>query len=224
MLVFIAESGDPGFKVARGSSPVFALGMVIFDDHSEADRTQSIVAAALQRLGVKPEFKFNKCRADLRDGFFDAISDCRFRVRAIVVRKEAIWSQRLRSEGGGFYNFFLRAMLKFDDQALRDAKIVIDGSGDREFKRNLSAYIHRHMQVGAVGKVKLRNSRAEPLLQLADMCVGAIARSYWSDRSDRDKWRLRLAPGSKVCGSSGDAPRALSNRSVGTPPYGDSSG
>jgi hypothetical protein len=100
MLVFIDESGDPGFKVATGSSPIFVLAMVIFDDHTEAVRTQALVAATLARLGIKPEFKFNKCRADLRDRFFDAVEHCRFRVRAIVVSKQAIRSQRLRSETG----------------------------------------------------------------------------------------------------------------------------
>ena len=37
MLVFIDESGDPGFKLGRGSSPVFVVAMVVFDDRMEAD-------------------------------------------------------------------------------------------------------------------------------------------------------------------------------------------
>ena len=32
MLVFIDESGDPGFKIEKGSSPVFVTAMVIFDE------------------------------------------------------------------------------------------------------------------------------------------------------------------------------------------------
>lgn len=192
MLVFIDESGDAGFKVAAGSSPVFALAMIIFDDHAEAARTQAVVATARVRLGVKPEFKFNKCRADLRDGFFDAISDHCFRVRAIVVKKDFIWSERLRSDVDSFHRFFLKTMMKFDDQALKEAKVVIDGSGDREFKRSLRTYIQRHVQAGAISEIKLKSSRAEPLLQLADMCVGAIARSYRADRSNPGRWSSRL--------------------------------
>lgn len=192
MLVFIDESGDPGFKVAAGSSPVFVLAMVMFDDHAEAARTQAAVSATLARLGVKPEFKFNKCRADFRDGFFDAVSEHRFSVRAIVVRKDLIWSERLRSDVDSFYRFFLKSMMRFDNESLRDAKVVIDGSGDREFKRSLRAYIQRHVQTGAIREIKLKNSRAEPLLQLADMCVGSIARSYRTDRRDADRWSSRL--------------------------------
>ena len=32
MLVFIDESGDAGFKLDRGSTNVFAVAMVVFDD------------------------------------------------------------------------------------------------------------------------------------------------------------------------------------------------
>jgi hypothetical protein len=138
MLVFIDESGDPGFKIVAGSTPVFALAMIIFDDHAEGARTQAVVARALRRLGVKPEFRFNKCRADLRDQFFEAISDCRFRVRAIVIQKNLIWSHRLRSDVDSFYRFFLKSMMKFDDASLNHATVIIDGSGAREFKRTLA--------------------------------------------------------------------------------------
>jgi hypothetical protein len=193
MLVFIDESGDPGFKVAAGSSPIFALAMVIFDDHQEASRTQSLVAKTRVRLGVKPEFKFNKCRSDLRDRFFDAVTDCGFRVRAIVVKKDAIWSGRLRANAEAFYSFFLRTMMKFHEGTLSKAKIVIDGSGDQQFKRSLGSYVRRHATPKAVSSVRLKGSRAEPLLQLADMCVGAIARSYRTDERGTDRWRTRLA-------------------------------
>jgi hypothetical protein len=30
MLVFIAESGDPGFKLKKGSTPIFIIALVAF--------------------------------------------------------------------------------------------------------------------------------------------------------------------------------------------------
>lgn len=36
MLVFIDDSGDPGFKIEKGSSSVFVIALVIFDDDLEA--------------------------------------------------------------------------------------------------------------------------------------------------------------------------------------------
>lgn len=38
MIVFIDESGDPGFKIESGSSEVFVLALVVFDDNLEAEK------------------------------------------------------------------------------------------------------------------------------------------------------------------------------------------
>lgn len=37
MLVLIDESGDPGFKLVRGSSSHFVVAMVVFDDFTDAE-------------------------------------------------------------------------------------------------------------------------------------------------------------------------------------------
>jgi hypothetical protein len=109
-----------------------------------------------------------------------------------VVRKASIWSKHLRSDAESFYRFFVKSMLKFDNQTLRNAKVIIDSSGDREFRRGLQAYLKRHVEIGAIASVKVRDSKSEPLLQLADMCVGAIARSYRLERRDHDRWRSMI--------------------------------
>lgn len=69
MLVFIDESGDPGFKMDRGSSPVFAAVMVVFDDKAAALHADAVIEDALRDLRAFPEFKFNKCDDRRRDGF-----------------------------------------------------------------------------------------------------------------------------------------------------------
>jgi hypothetical protein len=63
MLVFIDESGDPGFKVSKGSSPLFAVAMVIFADGNAAPQTNRVIVTAKERPRVKPEFKFTKAPA-----------------------------------------------------------------------------------------------------------------------------------------------------------------
>jgi len=193
MLVFIDESGDPGFRIAKGSSPVFVVAMVVFADRVAATRTQDIVRNLLGRVHRRPEFKFNKCRNEVRDAFFVAVSAENFVVRAIVVRKELIWSERLRTDDESFYRFFIKSMVKFDNQTLKDARIIIDGSGDRAFRRSLATYLRQHVDRGAIDEVRIRDSKSEPLLQLADMCAGAIARSYRSDRADSQRWRSAIA-------------------------------
>jgi hypothetical protein len=193
MLVFIDESGDPGFRVAEGASPVFAAVMVIFQSAVDARATEAVIRRAMERLGAAPEFKFNKTNNRLKEGFFQAVRDCPFTVRAIVVQKQLIHSPRLRSDKGDFYRYFVRMMMSHDEGLLANAKVVIDGSGDRAFKKELRSYLRRHLG-DRVKDVRLGDSRADPLVQLADMCAGAIARSYRIDRPDPTVWRAMLAP------------------------------
>jgi hypothetical protein len=194
MLVFIDESGDPGFKVSKGSSAVFTAVLVAFRDRAQAIPTQLAIEALARRLRIQPEFKFNKSRPEVRDAFFEAMMPFGFCVRAIVVEKEKIYSLRLRTNKEAFYGFFIKSMLKFDDGLLSAAKVVIDGSGDREFKQQLRSYFRLHLGPNRLEKLSFRDSRSDCLVQLADMCAGAIARSYKDDRSDAGRWRAMLKP------------------------------
>ena len=193
VLVFIDESGDPGFRTERGSSPIFAVAMVIFENGDDARATEEIIKGSMVDLRVHPEFRFNKSSSRVRDGFFWAVYSCPFLVRAIVVRKEDIYSPFLKAYKEDFYRFVVQQMIKYDDGTLNDARVAIDGSGEREFKRRLRTSLRR--QLGARLKaIKFARSQSDPLVQLADMCVGAIARSYRSDRKDASRWRRMLQP------------------------------
>lgn len=194
MLVLIDESGDAGFKMARGSTPVFVVGMTIFHDFAEAERASAAIATARAALRVKPEFKFNKCSNDARDGFFQAVEPFKFRVRALVVRKELVYSENLRDSKERFYNFFVKLLLKHDDDMLSGARVKIDGSGDREFKRELASYLRKQLSAGKIKSVKFAESHRDNLIQLADMTTGAIARSYRKDeRKFASRWRQMIA-------------------------------
>jgi Protein of unknown function (DUF3800) len=192
MLVFIDESGCSGFRFPQGSDPVFALAMVIFAGNQDAARTEFVVRLLHSKLGHRPEFKFSKCRDSVRDGFFAAVSGQPFSIRAIVVNKGTLGSARLCDDDDAFYAFFIRQLLKFGDDLLSNAKIRIDGSGNREFRRDLSRYVRGGLR-GKVGDLRMTDSARDPLIQLADMCVGAIARAY-RDRPQADRWLKMLQP------------------------------
>ena len=198
MLVFIDESGDPGFKVKKGSSPVFVTAMVVFDDTEAAKTAQSHLTKMLGEMRVRPEFKFNKMKNSKRDEFFEKIANLEFRCRFVVVQKHLIYSDALRSVKESFYKFFLRNLIQNDGGALVDAKVVIDGSGDRVFKRTFRSYLRKHLDAGSVSKVVLKDSIKDPLVQLADMVAGAIARSYRPERADSNRWRSMLLRSGKI--------------------------
>ena len=193
MLVFIDESGDPGFKLDKGASPIFVAAMAIFKSSAAAVAAQTAIGQSKARHVHKPkEFKFNKCSHEICDLFFEAVIPCDFSVRAIVVRKEIIYSPRLIADKERFYEYFVKQMMKYDDGALCGAKVIIDGSGSRAFRRDLNSTLRLRLRQGVIEKVWFKNSASDPLLQLADMCVGAIARSYRMDRGQPDRWRKML--------------------------------
>ena len=194
MLVYIDESGDAGFKVERGSSPVFVAAMVMFDDAEDAALTRDLIKGSAARQVHKGEFKFSKSRDEVRDRFFRAVAAGPFRVRAIVVEKAVIRSAHLQTDKESFYAFFVKQMLRHDNGRLTNARVIIDGSGDREFRQKLSTAIRRKVREGAVRDCRFSDSRTDPLIQLADMCAGAIARSFRADRRDAHRWRDMLRP------------------------------
>lgn len=193
MLVLIDESGDPGFKLVRGSSSHFVMAMVVFDDFAEAERTGAAIAELRARLRLKAEFKFSKCHDDIKDAFFECVRGHRFTVRAVVVDKSAIYSESLRERKELFYNYFVKLLLCHDDGVLTDARVKIDGSGDRRFKKELNAYLRRQLQAGQLHSIRFAESHRDNLIQLADMVSGAIFRSYrQEDRKHAARWRQML--------------------------------
>jgi hypothetical protein len=192
MLVLIDESGCPGFKIARGSDPVFGIGMVIFENGQAARDTELVIQGLHEKLCHKPEFKFSKCSQDVRDRFFSAVSGCPFAVRALIVNKGVLYSPHLRANPDQFYNYFVKQLMAFDSGILQNARVRIDGSGDREFQRALGHYLRRELG-GKVKDVKMSDSCRDQLMQLADMCIGAITRSE-RPRKDAQRWHRMLRP------------------------------
>jgi hypothetical protein len=82
-------------------------------------------------------------------------------------------------------------------KVLDNATVVIDGSGSREFRRELGTYLRKRIndQKGDsrfIGKIKLQDSHSNNLLQLADMVCGAVARSY-NQKEDAETYRRLIA-------------------------------
>ncbi len=63
-LVFIDDSGDPGFKLDRGSSKHFVIACIIFNDPLDAEEAALLIKKYRRGLGWRQdrEFKFNKTK------------------------------------------------------------------------------------------------------------------------------------------------------------------
>ena len=191
MLVFIDDSGDPGFKLNKGSSKVFVISCVIFDDELEAEKTAVAIKEFRRKMKFPDtmEFKFNKSSRKIRKGFLTEISKYKFRIRAIVMQKEKIYSWELKKSKESFYSYAIKMVLKYDNKTLKNAKIKLDGHGERIFRRKLTTYLRRELNVRqkkVVSQLRFVNSKTNVLIQMADMVAGSIYRKYTSNKKDAD--------------------------------------
>lgn len=198
MIIFIDDSGDPGFKIGKGSSEVFVIALVIFDDPLDAEETALKIKRLKQSMGLheKYEFKFNKCSKVFRCKFLSIIADSKFRVRSIVMSKKNIYGVELRRSRESFYNYAIKTVLKYHRGTIADAKVRLDGHGDHKFKQAMISYLRRELNNPSkkvFKDLKFVNSHTSVLIQLADMIAGAIHRSYYADKTDKDLYKGIIA-------------------------------
>ncbi len=131
MIVFIDDSGDPGFKVEKGSSKVFVIALVIFDDNLEAEKTSLSIKELRRKLKVSDyyEFKFNKCNSKFKKKFIELTKGFKYRARAIVVKKDVIYSSRFKNYKEDFYNYIIMQVLKHSEGHVKNAKLKFDKRG-----------------------------------------------------------------------------------------------
>lgn len=187
MLVFLDDSGDPGFKVGQGSTKTFVIALVIFDDNLEAEETALKIKRLRRNLGKDDnfEFKFNKCRYDFRCQFLRTVANSGFRIRAIVMPKERIYeSSYLRQSKESFYNFAIKTVLKCHEGTIQDARLRMDSHGERKLRRELMAYLRREIGSGVIRDIKNRDSKRDVLIQLADMVAGSLRKAHDKEGSD----------------------------------------
>ena len=188
MLVFIDESGDMGYQFARGSSLLFTIAAVVFDSGDNALACQKAIEQARSDLGFdrKFEFHFSGDSRRVRLAFLEAIRGQRFRIFTFTMNKQRVMGEGLKRKSPG-YKWVCRVALDNMREELVDAAVVIDGSGEREFRLQLQSYLKRAFnkrgEVPRVTSVKLSRSESDPLVQLADY-VASITNRVQNQKKD----------------------------------------
>ena len=186
-LIFIDDSGDPGFKLDHGSSRFFVIACVIFDNPISAEYTAASLKMLKEKLGWKQEreFKFHRANDKQKGLFFAAVKKHNFKIRAIVVDKNKISEPALK-KSESFYSYVVQKVLN-DYTGMNLARISLDGSGNRNFRKKSTTEIRQTINNGSRRMVEFRlvDSRDSVLIQLADMVAGAIAAK--SDKTKRLK-------------------------------------
>jgi hypothetical protein len=198
MLVFIDESGDPGLKIGSGSTDYFIVTLVAFEENDEALKTDQRIKLLKHELGFPPhfEFHFTNAKASYREAFLSAVASYGFFYFSIVINKRKLTGEGFKFKES-FYKYACGLVFENAKPYLNNATVVIDGSGSREFRRQLGSYLRRRTNdtkgnARVIGKIKIQDSNRNNLLQLADMICGAVARSY-SQKDDAKTYRGLVA-------------------------------
>lgn len=147
MLVFIDESGDTGRKIDQGSSRYFVVSLVLFEENDEALSCDQRIALLRKEWRVPEmyEFKFSRMNREQRETFLHAVLPYSFIYFSIVINKDPA---KLRGDGffikESFYKYACFLVFENAKPYLRDATVIIDGSGTREFKNQLQSYLKRN--------------------------------------------------------------------------------
>ena len=185
MLAFVDESGDAGMQKKYGSSEFFVYCAVLFFDNADAEACDKRIGELRQEcFGNKnSEFKFNKCccRAH-RLRFLGEIARYDFLYLAFVLNKAKLYGPGFRFKEP-FYKYTCKLLFENAKPYLRNASVIIDGSGDRVFRKQFQKYLKEKINTNreTISKVKIEKSHRNNLLQLADMVVGSVARYYRKD-------------------------------------------
>ncbi len=197
MLAFVDESGDPGRKILNGSSLYFVVALVTFSDEGEALDCDHRIDLLRRELRLPPqyEFHFSSNSRKVRQLFLAAVTPYSFFYHVFALNKDP---DKLYGPGFDFkeslYKFAAGLTFENAKPYLLDAKVIIDGSGERGFREELSRYLRRRVLDThgrqLIRSVKLQESHRNNLLQLADY-VASISNRAISERPDGVELRQR---------------------------------
>jgi hypothetical protein len=190
MIVALDESGNTSTKPSEGTSRYFTVGAVIFESNDEANKCDERIGRLRHELN-KPhdfEFHFTENSDTIRKRFLEAISEYDFRYIAVAINKFSDkLPQELQRKHSALYKYVCGVVLSSGMPYLKSAILIMDKSGSKAFHTSLRKYLREELEDSdgsKIKKYKAQESHKNNLLQLADCCVGVLARKL----NDKKGW------------------------------------
>ena len=188
MLVFVDESGDTGLRLAKGSSDLFTVALVVFEENDEAQAADDRIALLRRELRkpVKFEFHFKENSDTVRRAFLEAVVPYNFFYFGFVINKAKL-SPTSFPTTDAFYRYVCGLVFESAKPYLDEAVVKIDASGGRKFQRQLASCLKTKINTNEANSQRIRritaaDSDRNNLLQLADMVCGAVSRSFREEK------------------------------------------
>jgi hypothetical protein len=200
-LVFVDDSGDPGFKLDRGSTSYFVIACVIFDDALAAKEADIAIKRTKNKLGLSGsyEFKFNGTKKKYIKEVLSAVKDLNFRVRAMWVDKTKMDGSKLANHPRAFYNYAIKHVLLHSPN-LFGASVKLDGRDDKSCEAETRSYLRKKVnsEEYKISKVTFSDSKKSALIQLADLVAGSIHRYLRTEKTDFDEYLSILKKAGRI--------------------------
>lgn len=186
-LIFVDDSGDPGFK--HNSSNNFVMAAAFFVEAEASDSIMCEMNKYRQELGwqYNHEFKFTKNPKNIVIEILNRIKKYDFKIYAVYIEKKDFRETNPKYlsifNRENSYDWMIKELL--NDMPLQNAKITIDGRSSRQNMKNTKTYLRRKIHNSQmVIDIKFEDSVRTSLLQLADLIAGSINRSLQLDKTD----------------------------------------
>lgn len=170
-------------KLGSGSSEFFVVTAVIFRENFAASACDRSIDEFRRTLKCSPrfEFHFTNCRDALREQFLRRMATEAFCYYAFVLNKAKLYAEKFQRPDE-VYQTAAEFVCDNARHLFTDAKVTIDKTGDRAFRKRLDRALKSRMTdpdgTCRIRKIGMEHSHSNNLVQLADMICGAVARDY----------------------------------------------
>lgn len=185
MHVYIDDSGCGGFRFGQGSTSHLVMAACVFRHTEHIRQVDELIQACAEENRLRREFKYSDVADRARDSFFECIKPAQFHVRAIVINKSHIYSEKLRASPAALKSYAIRQLLTKNYGQISGAKVFIDGKDTKAFGIEDAQYLPRMVNresPGTIAEIRHVDSRGSRPIQLADMVAGSIHRAFRTDR------------------------------------------
>ena len=192
--IFIDDSGDTGLKKSSTSKLVIAAVVVV--ERENLSELNAAINGFRAGLGWNEldEFKFSSTNKRTIKELLKHINRFDFKSYAIFIDKTNVSKATQFSSNETLYNYAIKELLlKFK---LYEPRIVIDGVADKKPAQQTRTYLRKALKQNNITKCKISfvDSRKNSMIQLADLVVGSIARSFDNTKDDQNDY-IRLLKG-----------------------------
>jgi len=185
--IYIDDSGDAGLRNSNTDRLIIAA-VIMVDEDKKAALSNSINLYR-EQLGWHEldEFKFTKTNKTILVDLINHIKSFDYKAYAVVLDKKEVDIDSIPKEKISIYNHVLKELLL---RVCKDKQnITIDGKYGKKHDAEVRVYLRKQLRdSGVTGtSIKFIDSRKDSLVQLADIVVGSIARSY-KNKTDSQKY------------------------------------